>query len=85
MTKHCENLDAAQKFLDFLCREDIAKKNFEYIYYSTPNEAVVESLSEEEQADEALVPAEDATDNCEVSRQLEPESNDLMNELWKEL
>lgn len=85
VTKHCEDLDAAQKFLDFLCREDIAKKNFEYIYYSTPNDAVVESLSEEERADEALVPAEDATDNCEVSLQLEPESNDLMNELWKEL
>lgn len=78
-------MEAAQKFLDFLCREDIAKKNFEYIYYSTPNDAVVESLSDEERADEALVPAEDATDNCEVTQQLEPESNDLMNELWKEL
>lgn len=85
VTKHCEDLEAAQKFLDFLCREDIAKKNFEYIYYSTPNDAVVESLSEEERSDEALVPPEDATDNCEVTQQLEPESIELMNELWKEL
>lgn len=85
VTKYCENMEAAQQFLDFLCREDIARKNFEYIYYSTPNEAVIESLTEEERADETLVPPEDATENCEVCRQVEPEINDLMNELWKEL
>lgn len=61
-----------QQFLDFLCREDIAKINFEYIYYSTPNDAVIESLSDEERADEALVPADDATENCEVCVQTEP-------------
>lgn len=85
VTRHCDNLDAAEQFLDFLCREDIARKNFEYIYYSTPNDAVVEGLSEEEKADEALVPSEDATKNCEVCVQLSPEINDLMNEYWKEL
>lgn len=85
VTKYCENMEAAQQFLDFLCREDMARKNFEYIYYSTPNEAVIESLSEEERADETLVPPESATENCEVCLQAEPEINDLMNELWKEL
>lgn len=85
ISKNCKDPDAAQQFLDFLCREDIAAKNFEYIYYSTPNEAVIESLSEEEKANEALVPAEDATENCEVCVQAEPEIHDLMNELWKKL
>lgn len=85
MTKNCDNVDAAQQFLDFLCREDIAKINFEYIYYSTPNDAVIESLSDEERADEALVPADDATENCEVCVQTEPEITEMMNELWKEL
>lgn len=85
VTKYCDNMDAAQKFLDFLCREDIAQKNFEYIYYSTPNEAVIESLSEEDRADEALVPSDDATKNCEVSLMTDEKTTDLMNELWKEL
>lgn len=85
VTKHCKNLDAAQQFLDFICREDIATKNFEYIYYSTPNEAVIEGLSEEDRSNEALVPAEDVTENCEVCVQLDPKINDLMNEFWKEL
>ena len=85
VTKQCDNVDAAQQFLDFLCREDVAEMNFEYIYYSTPNEKVIEGLSEEDRANEALVPADDATENCEVSVQLDPEINDLMNTQWKEL
>ena len=85
VTKHCDNMDAAMQFLDFLCREDVAMTNFEYIYYSTPNEAVIAALSEEEQADETLVPSDDATVNCEVCTQTDEAVTELMNELWKEL
>lgn len=85
VTKNCKNPEMAMQFLDFLCREDIAKMNFEYIYYSTPNEAVIESLSEEERADETLVPEENTTENCEVCVQQNPEITDLENKLWKEL
>ena len=46
---------------------------------------MIESLSDEERADEALVPADDATENCEVCVQTEPEITEMMNELWKEL
>ena len=85
VTKQCDNKEAAQKFLDFLCRDDIAAMNFEYIYYSTPNEAVIEGLSEEDRNNEALVPADNATDNCEVCRMVDVETTDLMNNYWKEL
>ena len=78
-------MEAAQKFLDFLCREDIAQKNFEYIYYSTPNEAVIANLSDEERADESLVPNMDAMQNCEVCVMNDEAATELMNELWKEL
>lgn len=40
IAKTCKNQENAEKFLDFLCREDIAMKNFEYVYYATPNKAV---------------------------------------------
>lgn len=85
ITKDCQDVEAAQQFIDFLCREDIAQANFEYIYYSTPNEAVLDNLSEEEKENEALVPSDDATENCEVSKQLSTETTDFMNTLWKEL
>ena len=85
VSKNCQDLDAAMQFLDFTCREDIAKMNFEYIYYSTPNEAVIASLSEEERNDETLVPPDSAMENCEVCVQLEDETVELMSELWKEI
>lgn len=85
VTKDCEDLEAAQTFLDFLCREDMAQKNFEYIYYSTPNQAVIDSLSEEDRNNEAMVPSDEATGGCEVCTQTDEATTALYNELWKEL
>ena len=45
MPEHKEN---AEKFIDFLCRADIALMNFEYITYSTPNTAARELIEDEE-------------------------------------
>ena len=85
ITKNCQNVEAAHKFLDFLCREDVGKTNFEYIYFSTPNEAVIATLTEKEKNDETIVPPESATENCEVCTQVDAEMTELMNELWKKL
>ncbi len=85
VTKYCDNTDAAGKFLDFLCREDIAMKNFEYIYYSTPNEAVIENLDESLRTDKTIVPDPEEIENCELYLQLDPDTNKLYNDLWKEL
>ena len=38
---HKEN---AEKFLDFLCREDVAMLNFDCVCYATPNQAVVDAM-----------------------------------------
>ncbi len=84
ITRNCEHPEWAAAFLDFLCREDVATVNFEYIYYSTPNERVIEGLDDEQRADASLVPPEDATDNCEVAVQASDEITALMNDLWKE-
>ena len=85
VSKNCKNTEAAEKFLNFLCREDVAEKNFEYIYFSTPNEAVIDSMSEEDRNNEAMVPSEDATKNCEVCTMIDPDTTSYMNNLWKEL
>ena len=85
VTRKCENPEAASKFLDFLCREDIATKNFEYIYYSTPNEAVIANMDEELRNDPAITPTEKDMENCEVCTQTDEDVVNLYNELWKEL
>ena len=85
VSKNCKNTEAAEKFLNFLCREDVAQKNFEYIYFSTPNEAVIDAMSDEDRNNEAMVPSEDATKNCEVCTMIDPDTTSYMNNLWKEL
>ena len=45
--KNAEHKENAEKFINFLCRPDIALMNFEYITYSTPNEAARELIEDE--------------------------------------
>lgn len=85
VTKNCANPENAAKFLDFLCREDVAAMNFEYIYYSTPNEAVIENMTETLRNDETIIPPDSSTDNCEVYVQLDETSVQLYNDLFKDL
>lgn len=48
ITKHAKNKENAEKWIDFMCRGDIALKNFEYITYSTPNEVAKENIEDED-------------------------------------
>lgn len=80
------NYKGAVMFLDFLCRRDIAQKNFDYVYYSTPNEAVLDGIDEEEkEEDTAIFPEEDVLERCEMFKYLGQETEELYNRLWKEL
>lgn len=81
----CQNKENAEKFLDFLCREDIALMNFEYVYYATPNTAVIENLDEETLSDETIFPTEETLANCEVYQQFDQETTELYSYLWKKL
>lgn len=80
---NAEKKDYAEKFLNFLCREDIAKINFEYIYYSTPNKAVLDSLDEEVLAEKAIFPDELVYDKATVLKFLGEETEQLYSKLWK--
>lgn len=83
--KTSTNTAGAIKFLDFLCREDVAMGNFEYVYYPSPNQAVLDQLDEETLADPFVFPSEEAFEHCEVYRQLDADTVEYYNDLWKEL
>ena len=85
ITKECDNVELAQQFLDFLCREDIAQMNFDYVYYSTPNEAVIGAMPEELKKDDMIVPTDEINQRCEVCKMTDSELLKFYNELWKEL
>lgn len=77
----------AEKWINFLCRPDIAKKNFDYITYSTPNTGAYELSDEELQNNEALFPDMDspAMKNSEILRYLGDDTDNIYNEMWKEV
>ena len=83
--KTCKNKDAAQKFLDFTLRDDIAMKNFEYVLYSSPITSVVEGMAEGYNNDPSICPAAEAVKNCEIYVALDAEKTALYNTLWQEL
>ena len=68
--KTTKKLDQAQKFIDFLCRADIAKRNTEYIGFSTPNAEALKLLDSSWTQDETYNPPQDVLDRCSVFNDL---------------
>lgn len=84
--KNAPNKENAEKFIDFMCREDIALMNFEYITYSTPNVAARELIEEEDiRNSEIAFPDLSQYDNLETYVYLGEDGDYLYNELWKEV
>ncbi len=83
--KNAKNKENAEKWINFLCRPDIAKMNFEYITYPTPNRGAFELLDEEIQNNKAVFPEIDSLQNCEVFQYLGDEADGIYNNLWKEV
>ena len=77
MMKKGKNHEGAQKFLDYLCRGDVAVKNFEEIYYPTPNTAAYNSLDEEVREDPADFSGAECSGNVAKYIKL------LMIRLWR--
>ena len=82
--KSSKNQEAAMKFIDFLCREDIAKMNFEYIYYCSPIQQVVDGLSEEDAAMDTINPSEEITSRCEYFNDVS-DCMSLYENAWMEI
>jgi len=83
--KNAKNKKNAEKWIDFLCRPEIAKANFEYITYPTPNKGAFDLLDEEMQNNKAVFPDKDQLTNSEVYVYLGDEVDAVYNNLWKEV
>ncbi len=84
--KNAPNKDNAEAFINFMCREDIALMNFEYITYSTPNTAAQALIEDEDIRNSKIAfPDLDQYENLETFKYLGAEGDTLYNELWKEV
>ena len=82
--KGSKNVEAARMFIDFMCRDDVAAMNFDYIYYCSPIQSVVDGLDEEEAGMNTINPTEDETARCEFFNDVE-DCMDLYESVWMEI
>ena len=84
--KNAEHKENAEKFINFLCRPDIALMNFEYITYSTPNEAARELIEDESiRNSEIAFPDLSKYDNLETFQYLGTEADQVYGDLWNKV
>ena len=83
--KNAKNKENAEAFINFMCRPDIAKMNFDYITYSIPNEEGRKLLDSEYRNNPIVFPDDKALENCETFKFLGDENDAIYNELWRQV
>ena len=86
ITKDAENVDNAHRFIDFMCRPDIAVLNFDYLGYSTPNTEVYNLEQNEEYKNSPVAfPDPEIYKNQETYKYLGNEMDKNYNRLWMQV
>ena len=83
--KGCVNQEAAEMFINFMCEPTVSAENCGYIGYSTPISAAKEFMDEELISNEIAYPSDEILQNSETYRNLSPDANKLMDDLWIEV
>lgn len=81
---NAQNVEAAEKFIDFMTRPEIAAMNADYIGYSSPIPEAVRMLDEEIQNSMVAYPTDDLLENTEVFK----DPQDIITEydrIWTEI
>ena len=80
--KGCKNKEAAEKYIDFLCRPEISGENLSYLGYSTPISAAKEYMDEEVAESPIAYPDENVLAKGTSFNNLPANINQLMDDLW---
>ena len=82
---NARNVSGAEKFIDFLCRGDIAAMNYEYVGYAIPNTAAIDIIGADEyNASPVNNPSQEALDHCQVFKYLGDDTK-LYDQVWTEI
>ena len=84
--KKAVNRENAEAWINYLCKAEVAAKNFDYLYYTTPNEAALDVIEDEEALEnEAIFPTDETLSRCESLRMLDQDVTDLYSKYWKQV
>ena len=82
---NARNVSGAEKFIDFLCRGDIAAMNYDYVGYAIPNTAAIDIIGADEyNASPVNNPPQEALDHCQVFKYLGDDTK-LYDQIWTEI
>lgn len=82
ITKNCENVELAHKYIDFFLQEDVAIQNTEYIGYDSAVQSVYEYFRDEEYADNPGCAPDISNKKNEEFRNQEQELKSYTSGLW---
>ena len=84
--KNAPNKENAEAFINFMCKPEIALKNFDFITYSTPN-VEARALIEDEEIRTSPIAFPDLTqyENLETYHYLGAEGDQKYADLWKQV
>lgn len=83
--KNAKNIQNAHKFIDFLCKPNIAAANAQYISYSTPNVGAWEKLDDSLKYNKIAYPPDEIINKCETYMYLPPSVNSYIESSWTEI
>ncbi len=82
IVKNSKNKEAAEKYINFMCREDIAMLNCLETWYSTPHQQVFDNLDDETKNDGISYPDDEYLDKTQVYTNLSKDTLEYYTELW---
>lgn len=82
--KGAKNKENAEKFIDYMCRPDIALLNLQEIWYSSPNTGAIELMGDEYINNLTLNPSQEIVDRCEFFNDIQ-DFIAIYNNLWLEI
>ena len=81
----CENKEAAEMFINFMCEPVVSAANVTYIGYATPISAAKELLDIDEEVENMVYVDDEVLAKTEVFKHLPDKTNTLIDELWTEI
>lgn len=85
ITSGSKNVDAAHKFIDYMCRPEVMQKVLEEFPYLCPNEAAVELMGEEYTSNPAKNPPAEVIEKGSYNTNLDNDTIAIYDEIWTEL
>lgn len=82
IVKGSKNKEAAEKYINFMCRTDIAELNRAETCYSTPHQEVFDQLESEIKDELLAYPPDEILDKTQVYSHLSQQSLDYYTKLW---